>query len=153
MPDAVKRTVVVNTTPIIALALLDRLDILEALYGEVWIPQAVRDEIIAGADRPGAAELARSPCIRVAVLADPTPVRLLSDLDRGEAEVIALALQMVPASSSSTSASRAATPNVSDYGSPVYSGSSWQRGAPGTSPPCARSSTPWSPAGSDCIRT
>jgi predicted nucleic acid-binding protein len=36
------RLVIVNATPIIALALVDRLDLLAGLYGEMTIPEAVR---------------------------------------------------------------------------------------------------------------
>jgi predicted nucleic acid-binding protein len=41
-----KRLVIVNSTPIIALAAIDRIDILKALYGQVIIPKAVHDEIV-----------------------------------------------------------------------------------------------------------
>lgn len=40
--------VVVNATPIIALALVGRLNLLQQLYGEVVVPPAVRDEVLAG---------------------------------------------------------------------------------------------------------
>ena len=43
MPERT-RTVVVNTTPIIALALIGQLDLLQHLYGEVVIPPAVQAE-------------------------------------------------------------------------------------------------------------
>jgi hypothetical protein len=52
MPDAPLRTVVVNTTPIIALSIVGRLHLLQALYGEVWIPPAVHDEVMSGGGRP-----------------------------------------------------------------------------------------------------
>jgi len=41
MPD---RIVISNATPIIALAPVQRLDLLYALYEEVWIPPAVAAE-------------------------------------------------------------------------------------------------------------
>lgn len=40
------RKVVVNTTPIIALADIGHLDLLRKLYGEIIIPQAVNQEIL-----------------------------------------------------------------------------------------------------------
>jgi predicted nucleic acid-binding protein len=83
--------VISNTTPIIALALVRQLDLLRALYGEVWIPPAVAAELRAGGARAGAAELATASYIRTVTLNDPRRADLLSDLDRGEAEVIALA--------------------------------------------------------------
>ena len=39
------RKVIVNSTPLIALCHVNRLDVLKELYGEVTIPQAVYDEI------------------------------------------------------------------------------------------------------------
>ena len=39
------RTVVSNSTPIIALLRIGRLGILEELYGEVIIPKAVQEEV------------------------------------------------------------------------------------------------------------
>jgi uncharacterized protein len=91
MPDA-SRLVIVNTTPIIALSLLEHLDLLGLLYGEVIIPQAVWNEITAGKPgMPGLKELQMAAFIRKMVLHDPRRADLLSDLDRGEAEVIALA--------------------------------------------------------------
>ena len=70
---------------------MQRLDLLHALYGEVLIPPAVAAELRAGGERAGAAELAAATHIRTVPLDDPRRADLLSDLDRGEAEVIALA--------------------------------------------------------------
>ena len=91
MPE-VRRLVVVNTTPLIALSAVHQLDLLRQLYGEVVIPAAVRAEVLAGGRRgTGVAEIAARPWIRTLALRDPGRADLLSDLDRGEAEVIALA--------------------------------------------------------------
>ncbi len=81
----------VNTTPIIALSLVGQLDLLKHLYAEVMIPEAVRAEILAGGRRAGAAELEERTWIQVVPVDDLARAQLLSDLDRGEAEVIALA--------------------------------------------------------------
>lgn len=86
--------VVVNTTPIIALASIRQLDLLQILYSEVVIPEAVRTEVLAGGHRVGATELVERSWIRTVVLSDPGRATLLSDLDRGEAEVIALAQEL-----------------------------------------------------------
>ncbi len=40
------RKVLANTTPLIALANIDRLELLHKLYGTIIVPQAVVDEII-----------------------------------------------------------------------------------------------------------
>jgi len=39
------KTVIVNSTPIIALLGIGQLDILNSLYGDIIIPEAVRDEV------------------------------------------------------------------------------------------------------------
>lgn len=95
MPETT-RLVVVNTTPIITLSAVRQLDLLRHLYGEVLIPEAVRVELLAGGGRRiGAAELAERPWIRPLALRDPGRADLLlADLDRGEAEVIALAQEL-----------------------------------------------------------
>lgn len=87
--------VISNTTPIIALAVIDRLELLRELYTEVLIPPAVYAEVIAGgASRAGAAELLRAHWIRTVPLTDPRRAALLVDLDQGEAEAIALAQEL-----------------------------------------------------------
>ncbi len=94
MPRA-KRVVVANTTPIVALALIGRLDLLEKPYAEVLVPPTVEAEVLAGgASGIGRAELQASSFVRVTPLKDPSRADLLSDLDRGEAEVIALAQEL-----------------------------------------------------------
>lgn len=93
MPDNPRPQVVIsNATPIIALSLVGQLDLLRRLYGQVVIPPAVAAEILAGGQRAGAAELQAAAYIQTTTLADPRRADLLlSELDRGEAEVIALA--------------------------------------------------------------
>ncbi|MCB0078840.1 MAG: DUF3368 domain-containing protein [Anaerolineales bacterium] len=92
MPDG-ERLVISNTTPIIALTLTNQLHLLRTLYGEVLIPTAVEAELLAGGVRAGAKEIRATDFIRAVDLTDPRRAALLSDLDRGEAEVIALALE------------------------------------------------------------
>jgi predicted nucleic acid-binding protein len=94
MPERT-RTVVVNTTPIIALALIGQLDLLRHLYGEVVIPPAVQAEVLAGGPGSiGVTELQGANWIQTVSMQDPRRADLLSDLDRGEAEVIALAQEL-----------------------------------------------------------
>jgi predicted nucleic acid-binding protein len=90
MPEK-QQTVVTNTTPIIALSLVGQLSLLKQLYGEVLIPPAVYDEIVAGGSRVGVAEVQAADWLRQVLLSDPGRADLLADLDRGEAEAIALA--------------------------------------------------------------
>jgi predicted nucleic acid-binding protein len=90
-----KARVVTNATLVIALALVNQLDLLKRLYGQVSIPPAVQAEVLAGGSgSPGFAELQSVEWIRVVPLRDPQRADLLSDLDRGEAEVIALAQEL-----------------------------------------------------------
>lgn len=84
--------VVVNTTPIIALSLLGHLGLLERLYSDVAIPEAVRDEVLRGGrGNLGVAELRAAHWLKVLAIEDAWHAELLSDLDRGEAEVLVLA--------------------------------------------------------------
>lgn len=82
---------VVNSSPIILLAKIGRLDLLRQLFDDVVIPRAVHGEITIGNDRLGAARLSSAPWIAVREPADQQGVEaLLSELGRGEAEVIVL---------------------------------------------------------------
>ena len=92
MPEG-SRIVVCNATPIITLAIVGQVGLLQRLYGTVLIPPAVEAEILAGGPRHGAKELSQSEYIQTVPLVDTIKADLLSDLDRGEAEAIALALE------------------------------------------------------------
>jgi hypothetical protein len=60
-----KRLIIRNTSPLINLAEIDLLDILEALPGQVCIPPGVRDEVMAKAGLFGkGASAADSGCYR-----------------------------------------------------------------------------------------
>lgn len=49
---------VVNAGPLVALSLLDQLDLLPALFAECWVPRTVFNEVaVAGIGKPGA-----NPC-------------------------------------------------------------------------------------------
>ncbi|MBK8537783.1 MAG: DUF3368 domain-containing protein [Candidatus Competibacteraceae bacterium] len=91
-----KRTVI-NAGPLVALSLLERLDLLPALFREFWIPAPVYAEvIIAGLGRPGAADLS-APQWAAHIRQGPEPDPLLvAELDPGEASVIALARTLLP---------------------------------------------------------
>ncbi len=88
--------VVSNTSPIINLAAVGQLNLLHQLYGELIVPQAVYDEIVvAGEGLPGSAEVATSDWIHPQSAANRTAVTALqSELDPGEAEAIALAVEL-----------------------------------------------------------
>jgi predicted nucleic acid-binding protein len=88
-----KPVIIADSSPLISLALIDQLGLLPQLYTKVLIPSAVWDEVtVEGRDRPGAYEVSRITWaeIRYAELSVLQPLTIL--LDKGEAEVIALAL-------------------------------------------------------------
>jgi predicted nucleic acid-binding protein len=86
--------VVSDTSPILSLALIGRLDLLHDLYGTIMIPEAVRSEI-GGADQRGAREIFEADWILPRSIVPDTVLKLLlHEVDRGEAEAIQLALQL-----------------------------------------------------------
>lgn len=90
-----RRVVVSDTTPIIALASIERLDLLSALYEEILIPPAVRREVLAGGSRRiGVEAFQRANFFRERSLAQPRNADLLIDLGRGEAEALILAQEV-----------------------------------------------------------
>ena len=88
---------VINAGPLVALSLLDQLDLLPALFAECWVPQAVFNEVaVAGISKHGASALGSAQWqSRVRVCPAPDPL-LVMELDAGEAEVITLAHQLAP---------------------------------------------------------
>jgi predicted nucleic acid-binding protein len=86
--------VVSDTSPILSLALIGRLELLRHLYGTITIPDAVRSEIIATA-QDGAREVAQADWIITHPIEPDVVLKLLlREVDRGEAEAIELALQL-----------------------------------------------------------
>ena len=88
--------VVSDTSPITSLATIGRLDLLHAVYGEISIPPAVARELKIGEDRgdhPGF--LAKTKWITVCPVTLPSTVgdMLLEEINLGEAEAIALAME------------------------------------------------------------
>lgn len=88
--------VVSDTSPILNLARIARLELLPALYHQVIIPPAVHGELIASKrDLPPAIDLAAEPWLTVAVPKNQAEVqKLREDLDPGEAEAIVLAVEL-----------------------------------------------------------
>lgn len=85
--------VVVNTTPIISLATIGRLDILAKLFGQIIIAEAVYREI--KAKQSHAYQEIDSPFISVQLIQGHLyKDLLLSQLDPGEAETIILAKEI-----------------------------------------------------------
>lgn len=88
--------VVSNTSPLTNLAAIGRFHLLRDLYGHLYIPQAVWDELNAsGHVWPGREEVAGADWITRREVRDATAVAILCQhLDAGEAETIVLALEL-----------------------------------------------------------
>lgn len=88
--------VVSNTSPIINLAAIGKLEILQKLYEKVFIPQAVYYEIsIAGKGEPGVLEIEKLRWMEVRQVTNHNLVKALqAELDEGEAEAITLAIEL-----------------------------------------------------------
>lgn len=87
--------VVSNSSPIIHLAKIDQLNLLPDFFGELIIPPAVYEECITeGKGRPEVAKIKQASWLRVVQVTNQNLVKLLNaEVDRGEAEAIALALE------------------------------------------------------------
>ncbi|MFL6198793.1 MAG: DUF3368 domain-containing protein [Thermoanaerobaculia bacterium] len=88
------KVLVVNASPLIFLARIDRLDLLASLAKLLVVPEAVLREIEAGSDRDRTAEQlkADSSILRVDDLPVPDRIRLW-DLGAGESQVLAHGLE------------------------------------------------------------
>jgi predicted nucleic acid-binding protein len=88
--------VVSNSSPLISLSAIGRLKLLAQLFGSVSIPRAVHREVAEeGAGRPGAAEIRSSAWITCCDVGNSAVVTVLQGkLDHGEAEAIALAVEL-----------------------------------------------------------
>ena len=85
--------VVSNSTPLIGLAKIDKLHLLREMFGTIYIPQSVYDEVVTNAKgRPGAEEVGQASWIHTQSASDSKKVDYLRvDLDAGEAEALVLA--------------------------------------------------------------
>jgi len=94
MPDP-GRSVVINTTPLITLAVAtDGLEVLRLLYDRVIVPMEVGQEILAaGNSAPGVAAFNNAHWIERMQVPQEITVFLRNSLDKGEASVIQAALR------------------------------------------------------------
>jgi len=89
--------VVSNTTPLIGLAVIQRFNLLQQLFGELHIAQAVYDEAVVAGRAVGGAkrEVTTSSWIKITTVQDRLAVEvLLDELDLGESETIVLAREL-----------------------------------------------------------
>ena len=88
--------VVSNTSPLTNLAIIEQFHLLHALYQHIVIPESVWRELNAnGIEWPGSQQTRQATWIeRMSVANRPLVTVLRCDLDQGEAEAIALALEL-----------------------------------------------------------
>lgn len=90
--------VVSDTSPILNLAVIGHLDLLRRQFGDVVLPPAVLEELKVDADYPGTVEIRQAleeGWLRMVELQNDQMTRALRrELDDGEAEAIALALEL-----------------------------------------------------------
>lgn len=86
--------VVSNTTPLISLLKISKLNILKELYSEIAIPAAVFQEIEMGRNKKYYQDLSKIDWINIIEIKDKQAVKYFLDLDEGEAEAIVLATEI-----------------------------------------------------------
>jgi predicted nucleic acid-binding protein len=88
------RLVLADASPLIGLAIVDGLRWIPELFGEVWVPQSVRGEVLPGIQARGEAEIAaaiKAKHLRVWTRVIPEVSPPLPDLDEGESDCIRIA--------------------------------------------------------------
>ncbi|HMO57874.1 MAG TPA: DUF3368 domain-containing protein [Roseiflexaceae bacterium] len=85
--------VILNNTPLVALWSLSHLPLLRDLYEEVIVPQAVYEEFLATERSVRQTALDEASWITHAPLINPRQALVYVGIDRGEAEVLALATE------------------------------------------------------------
>lgn len=88
--------VVSNATPLIAMAMADQFDLLQKIFGRIYIPQGVHEEVVEqGGERFGATDVRQAAWVQVIAAKDRLAVEVLEDdLGKGESETIVLAREV-----------------------------------------------------------
>ena len=88
--------VVSNASPLINMARIGHLNLLPRIFGRLLVPEAVwREVVLEGENHPGAKEIRQADWIEQATVSNRQLVHSLrQELDAGEAEAIALAVEM-----------------------------------------------------------
>jgi len=88
--------VVADATPLIGLAKAGRFYLLKEIFGKIYIPEGVYEEVVVeGRGRAGAREVNEATWIETVEVKDRLAVELLKDeLDKGESESIVLAKEL-----------------------------------------------------------
>lgn len=92
----IKNIAVVNTSPIIYLSSINQLSLLRKLFKEVYMPEAVKREVLSGGENDfGAKEIKTKKWIKTRKIKNKLAKEyLLTEIDDGEAEVIILAEEL-----------------------------------------------------------
>ncbi len=85
--------VILNNTPLVALWTIQQWNLLNNLFDNILIPSAVEAEFLATRSAQRRQDLIRSPWIQTTTLNNPKHALAYTSLDRGEAEVLALAVE------------------------------------------------------------
>lgn len=88
------RKIISNTTPILSLLKINKLEILKELYGQVIIPNAVYQEIEEGKHKEYYKDLTKIDWLIIKRIKDESSRDYFVDLDDGEAEVLILAKEL-----------------------------------------------------------
>lgn len=91
------RFVLSDASPLIGLTIVNGLDWLPHLFGEVWIPASVQQEVLPGVQARGELEISQALLlkhIRVWPETMPKPRQSLGDLDAGEMDCLSIALSL-----------------------------------------------------------
>ena len=83
--------VVSNTTPLLSLIKISKLNLLKELYTQVIIPEAVFEEMEQGKHKKYYTDIKKAEWIKIQPVKDKNASKYFIDLDKGEAEVIMLA--------------------------------------------------------------
>ena len=88
--------VVSNSTILIGLPKVGKLDLLPKIFSKIYIPMEVSNELIVkGGKKPGSQKIKKAQWIESKVVKDTTQVNLLTaTLQKGEAEVLCLAKEL-----------------------------------------------------------
>jgi len=85
------RKVVSNTTPLISLSKISKIELLKLIYQEIIIPEGVVEEYERGKNKKFYRDISKFDWIKVKKVENEKTFEFLLDLDKGEAESIVLA--------------------------------------------------------------
>lgn len=90
-----RSVVLSDASPLIALSLIDRLDLLHSLLGQITITDVVKAEVLEGGTKPGQAAIAAAiEAERIRVIADEWAEPKFPELDEGEASTLRAAIHL-----------------------------------------------------------